>query len=215
MSNVDFIWFKNGKLLQRNSRINLLPPQHKLQIFNAKLEDQGVYQCFAEVKVEEHFVEVVLIFYFILLASAPEIVQTFISQSLQPGPSVSLKCSATGNPTPSFAWFVDDVLLSPGVDQGYQQLHTRISIGFYQLQSSEKVSHLNISQVRRGDSGAYRCEASNLVGKSFHSARLNIYGPIFVKEMKAITLAAGENAWIPCHYGGFPVDKVVWQKDSR
>lgn len=32
---------------------------------------------------------------------------TFIEQTLQPGPTVSLKCSASGNPTPSMAWSLD------------------------------------------------------------------------------------------------------------
>jgi hypothetical protein len=39
---------------------------------------------------------------------APPIMEyTFIEQTLQPGPTVSLKCSASGNPTPSMAWSLD------------------------------------------------------------------------------------------------------------
>jgi len=41
-------------------------------------------------------------------ADAPPIMEyTFIEQTLQPGPTVSLKCSASGNPTPSMAWSLD------------------------------------------------------------------------------------------------------------
>lgn len=39
--------------------------------------------------------------------AAPQLVYKFIEQTIQPGPSVSLKCIATGNPTPHFTWTLD------------------------------------------------------------------------------------------------------------
>lgn len=39
-------------------------------------------------------------------------------------------------------------------------------------------------------------------------------GKLFVKEMGQITLAVGAVALIPCKYGGYPIDKVVWKKNS-
>lgn len=165
--------------------------------------------------------------------------QTFISQSLQPGPSVSLKCSAVGNPVPVLSWFIDGVLVSDGGGPASfssadnldylpsrfwreHQHHTRFSIGGAstslnsgQPASGEILSYLNISEVHGEDSGVYTCVASNIVGIMEHSARVNIFGQIFVKEMSPLILVAGQNVQIPCYYGGFPVDKIVWQKDSR
>ncbi|ODM92162.1 Down syndrome cell adhesion molecule-like protein Dscam2 [Orchesella cincta] len=163
------------------------------------------------------------------MTSTPELVNTFISQSLQPGPFITLKCSAVGNPIPKITWTIDNTPVHQNEQEYWaQQQYTRISIGSYQLHNYETVSHLNISGIQVENSGVYKCEASNLVGSSFHSARLNIYGSliefgcflpresrIFVKEMSALTLVAGQRALIPCHYGGYPVDKVGWQKDSR
>lgn len=40
-------------------------------------------------------------------------------------------------------------------------------------------------------------------------------GGLFVREMGSVTHADGDNVHIPCHYGGYPVDKVIWQKDSH
>lgn len=37
----------------------------------------------------------------------PALIYSFIEQTLQPGPAVSLKCSAAGNPTPQVAWTLD------------------------------------------------------------------------------------------------------------
>jgi len=42
-----------------------------------------------------------------LSAAHPQLVYKFIRQTLQPGPPVSLKCIATGNPTPQLRWTLD------------------------------------------------------------------------------------------------------------
>lgn len=43
-----------------------------------------------------------------LIADAsPELLYWFSEQTLQPGPTVSLKCVATGNPLPQFTWSLD------------------------------------------------------------------------------------------------------------
>lgn len=48
-----------------------------------------------------------LIFQSNFLEVSPQLVYKFIEQTMQPGPSVSLKCSATGNPTPQISWNLD------------------------------------------------------------------------------------------------------------
>lgn len=39
--------------------------------------------------------------------ASPELLHWFTEQTLQPGPAVSLKCVATGNPPPQFVWTLD------------------------------------------------------------------------------------------------------------
>lgn len=39
--------------------------------------------------------------------ASPELLYWFSEQTLQPGPTVSLKCVATGNPPPQFIWTLD------------------------------------------------------------------------------------------------------------
>ena len=48
-----------------------------------------------------------------ILDSYPTLVYRFISQTLQPGPTVSLKCIASGNPAPNIVWFRDNLQLHP------------------------------------------------------------------------------------------------------
>jgi Down syndrome cell adhesion molecule len=47
----------------------------------------------------------------------PQLVYRFIEQTMQPGPSVSLKCSASGNPTPQISWTLDGFPLPHGNDR--------------------------------------------------------------------------------------------------
>lgn len=44
----------------------------------------------------------------IVLSDAPPVMlNSFIEQTLQPGPAVSLMCVATANPPPKFTWTLD------------------------------------------------------------------------------------------------------------
>lgn len=39
--------------------------------------------------------------------AAPQMVHTFNEQTLVPGPFVTLRCSAVGNPAPDISWLLD------------------------------------------------------------------------------------------------------------
>ena len=54
--------------------------------------------------------------------------------------------------------------------------HCRYFVGQYVTVHDDVISHVNISDVVSTDGGAYSCVASNSVGASHHSARLNVYG---------------------------------------
>lgn len=68
----------------------------------------------------------------------PEFVHTFESKTVKPGPFLSLKCVAKGDPVPEIKWFVYGREVEPdGV----------VQVGDYRLSNGDIVSHLNISQV--------------------------------------------------------------------
>lgn len=49
-----------------------------------------------------------LAYFCVFVVDAPPVLlYSFIEQTLQPGPAVSLKCSAAGNPTPQISWTLD------------------------------------------------------------------------------------------------------------
>ena len=45
--------------------------------------------------------------YNLISDARPTLLYSFIDQTLQPGPWVSLKCSAKGSPTPEIKWAVN------------------------------------------------------------------------------------------------------------
>ncbi|KAK7074156.1 hypothetical protein SK128_006884 [Halocaridina rubra] len=138
--------------------------------------------------------------------SAPLFRYTPIDQTVSPGSPVSLKCAAQGTPTPVITWTRD-----------HQPLLTslRISLGSFRTALGEIVSHVNLSDVTVRDGGTYTCTAHNALGSSSHSARLNVYGPPFVRAMPNITAVAGEDVRLWCPAGGFPTPTVTWRRDGQ
>lgn len=96
-------WFHNGKKIIADNRIEVLFNPPRLIIRKMQKEDQGMYQCFASNEWEQ----VGSVAELRLGDALPELIYWFSEQTLQPGPTVSLKCVATGNPPPQFTWKLD------------------------------------------------------------------------------------------------------------
>ncbi|XP_015428966.1 PREDICTED: Down syndrome cell adhesion molecule-like protein Dscam2 [Dufourea novaeangliae] len=173
-----------------------------LHISSIARDDKGMYQCFAQNDYEMVQATAELR----LGDAAPQLLHKFIEHTLQPGPSVSLKCVATGNPTPHFSWTLDGFPLPQ---------NDRFMIGQYVTVHGEVISHVNISVVHVEDGGQYRCTASNRVARVHHSAPLNIYGLPHVRPMGNYAAVAGETTVIKCPVAGFPITSIVWDKDGK
>lgn len=193
-------WLKDGQPLRSGSRVRLLNKDH-IRITSVSKDDQGMFQCFVknDVDVAEGIAEVSL------GEVAPQLHYRFIEQTLQPGPGVSLKCTATGSPTPQISWTLDGFPL-PNND--------RLMIGQYVTISGDVISHVNISAVKTEDGGEYECTARSRAGQNSHSARLNIYGMPYVRAMSPISAVAGKTLQIKCPVAGYPIDKIVWEKSE-
>ncbi|XP_011645365.1 Down syndrome cell adhesion molecule-like protein Dscam2 isoform X10 [Pogonomyrmex barbatus] len=189
-------WLKDGKPLGLEDRV--------LRIESVKKEDKGMYQCFvrndqesaqatAELKLGGRF-------------EPPQIRQAFAEETLQPGPSMFLKCVASGNPTPEITWELDGKRLSNT---------ERLQVGQYVTVNGDVVSHLNISSIHTNDGGLYKCIAASKVGAAEHSARLNVYGLPFIRHMDKKAIVAGETLRVTCPVAGYPIESIVWERDTR
>ncbi|XP_057326072.1 cell adhesion molecule Dscam2 isoform X13 [Microplitis mediator] len=189
-------WMKDGKPFGHEDPV--------LRIESVKKEDKGMYQCFvrndqesaqatAELKLGGRF-------------EPPQIKQAFQEETLQPGPSMFLKCVASGNPTPEITWELDGKRLSNT---------ERLQVGQYVKVNGDVVSHLNISSIHTNDGGLYKCIAASKVGSAEHSARLNVYGLPFIRHMDKKAIVAGETLRVTCPVAGYPIESIVWERDTR
>ena len=80
------------------------------------------------------------------------------------GDSCIFSCTIAGIPTPTVAWYHDDVELHSG---------RRISI----TRVSPSMATLTISGLTVDDTGMYQCFASNVVGRTQHSWALQVRTP--------------------------------------
>ncbi|XP_039283577.1 Down syndrome cell adhesion molecule-like protein Dscam2 isoform X42 [Nilaparvata lugens] len=190
-------WLKDGKSIAGHE-------ESVLRIESVRKEDKGMYQCFvrneqesaqasAELKLGGRF-------------EPPQIRHSFNEETMQPGPSVFLKCVASGNPTPEITWELDARKLSNS---------DRLQVGQYVTMNGDVVSHLNISSVQTNDGGLYRCVASSKVGSAEHAARLNVYGLPFVRPIDKKMIVAGETLFVTCPVAGYPIESIVWERDGR
>ncbi|KAK8745262.1 hypothetical protein OTU49_000092, partial [Cherax quadricarinatus] len=131
---------------------------------------------------------------------------------MQPGPPMSLKCTALGHPTPIITWTLDTHPLEPsGGHYGGQ----RVAVGSWVDVSGQVVSQVNISSVDHLDGGTYTCTAINTAGKVHHSARLNIYGPPTTRTPRNISAVELSEATLMCPVAGYPLTTVSWTLHGR
>ncbi|XP_072155042.1 cell adhesion molecule Dscam1 isoform X22 [Bemisia tabaci] len=190
-------WMKDGKPLLGHEGPTL-------KIDSVRKEDKGMYQCI--VRNEQESAQAVAEIKLGGRFDPPIIKHAFSEEVLQPGPSVFLKCIATGNPTPEITWKLDNKKLS-NTD--------RLQVGQYVTVNGDVVSHLNITSVHTNDGGLYRCIATSKVGSAEHSGRLNVHGLPFIRPMEKKAIVAGETLVVTCPVAGYPIEAIVWERDGR
>ncbi|CAN8026776.1 unnamed protein product, partial [Ixodes persulcatus] len=190
-------WRKDGSLLVPDGRIQMVS-QSQLRIQTVRRDDAGMYQCVAQNDRDSCQAAAQLR----LDDISPTLVETFAPQVVKRGDPVSLLCRARGSPAPELTWAIDGDFLYPS-----HRLKITADRG-----SLEVRSLLNISEARHEDSGEYSCMARNDIATEAHSARLEVYGPPFVRPLRNVTVVSGTELALRCPYGGFPVDSLTWQK---
>ncbi|XP_076048902.1 cell adhesion molecule Dscam2-like isoform X5 [Oratosquilla oratoria] len=201
-------WYHDGRPLSPDGRV-VLQGRNTLLLTAVGERDAGVYQCIVanslgEAQASSHVR---------LKASAPELRYPFIEQTLQAGPSVSLKCEAIGYPPPVITWTVDG---RPVTHQSGPFGGERVTVGEWRGTSTTHVtSFVNITSVAPLDGGEYRCEAVNTAGTTSHHARLNIYGPPVARSPHNMSVVGGREAVIPCPVAGYPISKITWAVHGR
>lgn len=142
---------------------------------------------------------------FHFLDVSPNFLEVFKSRKLQPGPSVSLRCTATGRPTPNISWTFNGRLIKKS--QKYiirQETEDRRTIG----------SSLIIKNTKTQDGGTYTCNATNRLESVLHTETIHIYGLPIVHQPDNVTIAVGENLIVTCYASGYPIKYIQWERGT-
>nr|NP_001261499.1 down syndrome cell adhesion molecule 2, isoform O [Drosophila melanogaster]AGB94194.1 down syndrome cell adhesion molecule 2, isoform O [Drosophila melanogaster] len=194
----NILWYKDGRQLPSSGRV-----EDTLVVPRVSRENRGMYQCVVRRPEGDTFQATAEL----QLGDAPPVLlYSFIEQTLQPGPAVSLKCSAAGNPTPQISWTLDGFPLPS---------NGRFMIGQYITVHGDVISHVNISHVMVEDGGEYACIAENRAGRVQHAARLNIYGLPYIRLIPKVTAVSGETLNLKCPVAGYPIEEIHWERGGR
>lgn len=129
-SPVDLIvWKKDNKPISIDSSEHGMRFLAKdlLHLESIRKSHRGMYQCFAYNDYESVQASSQLI----IGDDPPEFKETFKSQLLKPGPALSLKCVAAGNPLPQITWTLDGFLIPEGLGVCFGDFVTKVSDQFW------------------------------------------------------------------------------------
>ncbi|XP_048583436.1 hemicentin-2 isoform X2 [Nematostella vectensis] len=222
-------WSRSGALIEPSKRIKIMGST--LVIVGTLWSDTGSYECVASngagtdrkssflkfVPPETPVIEV-----------SSEVLEVYdrtpvsmrigaILKTLTLTP-VSINCSATGIPTPSYSWLRRGQLITPG--EGFD--------------ISADGKSLTVQEVTMDDAGMYECNAVNRAGTNTANSPIIAQEPIlpritFTDENVTwydrlplnvaiggkITALTGTKIVLSCQASGFPHPRVTWRRDDN
>ncbi|XP_023663422.2 peroxidasin isoform X1 [Paramormyrops kingsleyae] len=191
------IWLRNNNALNMrdDSRLNLLE-DGTLMIQDTRETDEGVYQCMAKNVAGEVKTSEVTLRYF-GTPSRPSFVITPQNTEVLVGESVTLECSATGQPHPRISWTKGDRTPLP-TDA---RINTTPSGGLY------------IQNVKQSDGGQYTCFASNNIDTIHAAAYIIVQAkPQFTVTPQDQSVLEGHTVDFHCEASGHPQPVIAWTR---
>uniref|UniRef100_A0A8C9STS3 Peroxidasin n=1 Tax=Scleropages formosus TaxID=113540 RepID=A0A8C9STS3_SCLFO len=191
------IWLRNNNALNMrdDSRLNLLE-DGTLMIQDTRETDQGVYQCMAKNVAGEVKTSEVTLRYFGAPSRPSFVIQPQNTEVLV-GESVTLECSATGQPHPRISWTRGDRTPLP--------TDARITI--------TPSGGLYIQDVSEVDGGQYTCFASNNIDTIHATAYIIVQAtPQFTVAPQDQSVLEGHTVDFPCEASGYPQPVIAWTR---
>nr|XP_022324734.1 hemicentin-1-like isoform X35 [Crassostrea virginica] len=175
--------------------------QSTLTVLAADNNDEGTYTCQATNQVgngsDSAFLDVT--------GSLPSVNIQQNTYSSVSGQDVTISCVVTANPSATISWTF--------ISTGNSQTQITTSTAKYSLTTSSAGSTLVIRTSNSGDSGTYRCSATNSVGSNADTATLTVSGSLPVVNIPSTiyTAVTGQDATIPCSVSANPaVTSFSW-----
>uniref|UniRef100_A0A915Q5C4 Ig-like domain-containing protein n=1 Tax=Setaria digitata TaxID=48799 RepID=A0A915Q5C4_9BILA len=152
-------WYFKGEQIRPTHKYSFNLDNSVLSIYPFQKSDVGRYICVASNRngQVQHFFELK-----ILNNSAPLIVDSPESKTVNPGEQVTFVCRVNGQPPPSIKWYFR------GAEISREDLHFEIT---------QRDNELTIIHATREDEGVYQCTARNVLGMASADATLKVYLP--------------------------------------
>ncbi|KAG9482125.1 hypothetical protein GDO78_011038 [Eleutherodactylus coqui] len=208
-------WFKFGVPIPIFIKFGFYPPhvdpeyagratlhdKASLRIDQTRSQDQGWYEC-KVLMLEQQYDTFHNGSWVHLTVNAPPTFTETPPQYLEvkDGSSVTLTCTAFGNPKPTVTWLREGEFLG-GTSK-------------YQVNDGS----LTIASIGREDRGSYTCRATSIQGEAVHSTRLLVQGsPFIVSPPENITVNISQDALFTCQAEAYPGNLTYtwfWQEEN-
>ncbi|CAL8305425.1 unnamed protein product, partial [Gadus morhua 'NCC'] len=208
-------WFKYGMPIPFFINFRFYPPhvdpeyagraslqgKSSLRIENVRSDDQGWYEC-KVLMLEQHYDTFNNGSWVHLTVNAPPTFTETPPQYVEAkeGGSITLTCTAFGNPKPSVGWLREGNLL--------------VNSAKYKVSDGS----LSVLTIHRDDRGAYTCRAFSPQGEVIHTTRLLVQGPPFiVSPPENITVNISQDAFFTCQAEAYPGNLTYtwfWEEDN-
>ncbi|XP_036380044.1 protein turtle homolog B isoform X2 [Megalops cyprinoides] len=208
-------WFKFGVPIPFFINFRFYPPhvdpeyagraslhgKSSLRIDQVRSDDQGWYEC-KVLMLEQQYDTFHNGSWVHLTVNAPPTFTDTPPQYVEAkeGGSITLSCTAFGNPKPVVSWLREGELLG--------------NSGKYKVSDGS----LTVLSISREDRGAYTCRAYSVQGEAIHTTRLLVQGPPFiVSPPENITVNISQDAFFTCQAEAYPGNLTYtwfWEEDN-
>ncbi|XP_062854783.1 hemicentin-1 [Trichomycterus rosablanca] len=185
-------WQKEGIPIVTDQRLVVLS-DGALRFSRVTLADAGTYSCLAQntAGTAEGKRELVL-------QAPPLITAPRDEYTLVVGESVSVPCSASGQPEPELQW-----------NKAARVLKNRTNLQIF------TDGTLHITNTQLNDAGVYTCTATNTAGRASRDITLILHvPPVISSGQSEVSVLQGFQALLTCSAQGSPDPKIHWERNG-
>ncbi|XP_060787017.1 hemicentin-1 isoform X2 [Neoarius graeffei] len=184
-------WLKEGVPIATGQRLRVLS-DGTLRLSQVTLGDEGTYSCLAQNAAGTTEGKTQLILQVPPVVSVPHDEYT-----LSVGESVSVPCSAIGQPEPELQWHKSDGTVRGGANLTFTN------------------GTLHIKNAQLGHAGVYTCTASNSAGRASRDITLILHVlPMILVGQSEVSVIQGFQSLLPCSAEGVPDPTIHWEKNG-
>ncbi|XP_046363424.2 neuroglian-like isoform X2 [Haliotis rufescens] len=192
-------WSRADGSMLNLTRSKFGPGNHEIRIEKLEEADTGVYMCTGSQQGTRPLTRT----FTVDVEAAPTWVTEPKDVTADEGEDVVIDCRAAGTPSPHIEWLINGIPLREREPKENQ----RITEG-----------KLVLTDVRRTDTMAVQCNASNIHGYVWSDTYINILAiPAVINEPEHadVKVIRGGRALLHCHHTGHPVPDLVWFKGEK